>query len=109
MAGYLDLGGFVSFDWPTSTSSAAYVSTPSPTPVATPIPVAAPTPAATPAPTPAATPTPPPAATPAATPTIPGFYVSVNGNDSTGNGTAANPFASLARAQQAMETSSIHT
>jgi parallel beta-helix repeat protein len=33
----------------------------------------------------------------------------VNGNDSSGDGTAADPFATLARAQQAMEDSSIHT
>ena len=50
--------------------------------------------------------TPTPAATPA--PSASAFYVSVNGSDS-GNGSAANPFATLARAQHAMEGSSIHT
>jgi parallel beta-helix repeat protein len=47
-------------------------------------------------------------ATPTPTPVVPAFYVSVNGNDS-GNGSASNPFATLARAEQAMEGSSIKT
>jgi parallel beta-helix repeat protein len=38
-----------------------------------------------------------------------GYYVSPTGNDKTGNGTAADPFATLARAQNAMENSSIKT
>ena len=42
-------------------------------------------------------------------PSGPGFYVSVNGSDYSGNGSAGSPFATLARAQRAMESSSIRT
>jgi parallel beta-helix repeat protein len=39
---------------------------------------------------------------------VPAYYVSPDGSDS-GTGTASDPFATLGRAQQAMEDSSIHT
>ena len=39
----------------------------------------------------------------------PAYYVAVNGNDTTGDGSAVSPFASLDRAQSAMEHSSVHT
>src|ERR1700677_1188558 len=101
---------------PTPTTAVSPTPTPTPTPVASPTPTPTPTPVAsptpTPTPTPVASPTPTPTPTPVATPTptpiVPAYYVSVNGNDS-GNGSASNPFATLARAQEAMEGSSIHT
>lgn len=58
------------------------------------------------APTPAPTPTPIPA--PVSAPADPAFYVATNGDDS-GDGSAAHPFATLARAQAAMEGSTTHT
>ncbi len=42
-------------------------------------------------------------------PATPAYYVAVNGSDTTGNGSQADPFATLARAQSAMESGSVRT
>lgn len=40
---------------------------------------------------------------------MPSFYVAATGNDATGDGSVANPFATLARAQTAMQSNAIKT
>ena len=56
---------------------------------------------------PAPTPSPAPPSTPSA-PSGPAFFVATNGSDG-GDGSAAHPFATLAKAQAAMEGSTTHT